>query len=210
LTSIAGLIQEAGGDELSSLLDCTAFLRHITDAGAVRAALAAAGAEPALTVVEAGPEDPRQSVLLRCTAAVPGEGGSPAEARRIRTEAGLAVVTDRFVYTSGQLGSATNGTDAFAGLERLLKAAGATLEDVINCQFFVKDTWKVYDLFAGFAQVFNRDHPPPPSRTEFTAISECPSCTVAAKCIAARRATQQPALPLASSHGHESVGPVVI
>lgn len=187
LEAIEGLVRDAGGAGLAGLLDCTAFLRRISDAAAVRSTFAAAHAEPALTVVQAGLEDTRRSIVLRCVAAVPGGMSELQEVRRTQTDSGLATTSDRFIFASGQLGIATNGTDAFQSLERLLKAAGASLSDVVNCVFYVKETGKVFDLFAGFSQVFNKNHPPPPSRTEFTAMSECAGCAVVAKCIAARR-----------------------
>jgi len=209
LAAISGLVRSAGGAGLSSLIDCTAFLRDIGDASALREALMAVGAEPSLTVARAGLEDPKQSVLLRCVVALPVGQGVPAKVHRIRSESGLAVVTDRFVYTSGQLGSESNGTDAFASLEKLLATAGATLDDVVNCHFFVKETEKVFDLFAGFQQVFNQNHPPPPSRTEFTSVSECARCAVVAKCVAARRSVRHP-VPLFSDHSTDNPGVVLV
>uniref|UniRef100_A0A7S0AHZ2 Uncharacterized protein n=1 Tax=Pyrodinium bahamense TaxID=73915 RepID=A0A7S0AHZ2_9DINO len=214
LAAIAGLIRAAGGAGLADLLDCTAFVRSLDDVAAVRSALAeAAPAAPAFTLVRAGLEDPRQSVLLRCVAALPAAPGVPAKVRHVSTDAGRVVTTDSFVFASGSLGFAANGTDAFGGLERMLAAASANLGDVVNCLFFIKEQTKVFDLFAGFQEVFNQEHPPPPTRTEFAAVSECAGCSVVAKCIAARRpavdgvpsGAAAPAAPWS-----EAAGPVLV
>ncbi|CAJ1400865.1 unnamed protein product [Effrenium voratum] len=158
----------------AALAECSAFVAHAADAAAVRRALEASGSSPAMTIVQATGLGVNKSVLLRCTAA-----------ERAQTIPG-ATVTDRFVFASAQLGQNTTGLDALASLEEVLAGANVTLKDVINCAFFVKDQQKMMDLFGGFFKVFNQDNPPPPSRGEYQAQSECPSCQVAAKCIAAR------------------------
>merc|ERR1711879_922427 len=92
---------------------------------------------------------------------------------------------DQFVYTSGQSGMHSNGTDALRSTERILHSFGIDLSSVVSCLFFVRDNSKIWDLFSGFYHVFNEENPPPPTRNELQAVSECENCAVTAKCVAA-------------------------
>jgi len=165
----------AGGTGLTDLLDCTGFVTNISDAGLVRKAFAASDARPLLSIFQVdGLEKARQTVELRCTASLPKK----------EIQRPLGAANDRFVFTS-TLGRKTDGSDTFAALEAELNASGLGLQDVVNCLFFVQDQNKVFDLFGGFFKAFNQNHPPPPSRGEFQAKTECADCQMAAKCISA-------------------------
>lgn len=180
LEKVRRLIHSASGGSLRSLVDCMVFLKDLSDAQEVRSAFKAARASPALTVVQAGLEDPKALLQLRCVAALEDEAQVSHEAD------GAAVQTQKFVFPSGQIGVNTNGTDAFKSLEQILGKHQLGLKDVVNCVFFIRDTLKVMELFEGFSLVFNQENPPPPSRGEFTALSERPNGAVVVKCIAAR------------------------
>lgn len=183
LGAMGTLIRTAGGRGLADLADCTAFVRDIEDARMVRQAIheTCEGAPPVLTLVRAGLEDAHSTVALRCVASVPaGPGMHEKLERRYDT-----VETGRFAFVSGQYARASNATDAFASLGAQLAHVGLNLSDVVNCLFFMKNASKVDDLFSGFYEVFNKEHPPPPARNELEAASDCSNCTVVAKCIAA-------------------------
>ncbi|CAE7616211.1 unnamed protein product [Symbiodinium microadriaticum] len=168
------------------LVDCTAYLADIKDAAAVRRAItdfyAAAAIRPATTLVQAGGLPDGKSVLLRCT----GTMSDPAFARMPPVSIDGATITDRFVFTSALLGRNSSGSDAFDGLQRVLKTADVSLKEVVTCSFYVKDQAHMFDLFAGFYEAFNKENPPPPTRGEYQADTECDDCLVAMKCVAAR------------------------
>lgn len=184
LRSIDKLVRAAGGRGAQDAVDCLAFIQDIKDARSVRAAMGVLKQAPALTIVQAGLENPRQKVALRCVATVPkGPKATP-----VITEGpgGAKLANNQFVYVEGQFGTlASNGTDALKGLDVVLRSTGTDLSKVVNCLFFLTDNNLVYNLFNGFQRVFNQDNPPPPTRGEFQGLSECSKCFVVAKCIAA-------------------------
>lgn len=178
LASIGEVISSAGGRGIGSLVDCTAFVANISHAASVRNAFSKLPKAPALTIAEAGLQDRQRAVSLRCVAAV----GKDMEVERFPEAAAVGGL----VFVSGQMDTSTKGLGAFQQLAKRLKAAGVGLSDVVNCLFYTKDQAKNFDLFNGFFQVFNTNHPPPPTRGELQGLSECSDCAVLAKCIAAR------------------------
>lgn len=168
----------------SVLVDCTAYLASIRDAQAVRKAIIEVTGmkgfiQPSLTIVQAGGLANR-SLRLRCTAAV-----DDSRLRSVDTTDGKVVLTDSFAFASAQLDRNSTGVNALESLRKVFKYANLTLNDTISCSFFVKDQQKMFDLFGGFYEIFNKENPPPPTRGEYEAITECADCQVAAKCIAA-------------------------
>jgi enamine deaminase RidA (YjgF/YER057c/UK114 family) len=184
LHSVGELIRKGGGHGLNDLADCTVFLRDIGDGSKMRSLIHSAckGAPPALTIVQAGLEHPRSMVSLRCVASVP-EG--PSMSTKLVHQKDVVQLPRKFAYISGQAAHDTNGTDAFDAIERVLVPLKLSLSDVVSCLFFVSNSSRVPDLFAGFYDAFNKKHPPPPARDELEAVSECRNCAVVAKCIAA-------------------------
>mmetsp|Transcript_26885 Transcript_26885/g.55801 ORF Transcript_26885/g.55801 Transcript_26885/m.55801 type:complete len:387 (-) Transcript_26885:32-1192(-) len=169
----------------SVLVDCTAYLASIQDAQAVRKAIVEVTGmkgfiQPSLTIVQATGLANR-SLRLRCTAAE-----DDSRLRSVDTTDGKVVLTDSFAFASAQLDRNSTGVNALESLGKLFKYANVTLNDTISCSFFVKDQQKMLDLFGGFYEIFNKENPPPPTRGEYEAITECAECQVAAKCIAAR------------------------
>jgi len=187
LKSVKELVQQAGGRGLEDVVDCLAVLPRISDAPAVRTAFDKLKAAPALTIVQGGLEDPHHSVALRCVTSL--ETG-------VSRASGSVAAAERFLFASGIVGRSGNGTDALAKLDKILRSAGSQLADVVNCMFFLKDGSKVADLFEGFYEVFNEANPPPPTRAELVAESECADCELQVKCVAALRRSPSPEVVL--------------
>eukprot|EP00656_Telonema_subtile_P034459 TRINITY_DN38536_c0_g2_i1.p1 TRINITY_DN38536_c0_g2~~TRINITY_DN38536_c0_g2_i1.p1 ORF type:complete len:287 (-),score=84.87 TRINITY_DN38536_c0_g2_i1:233-1093(-) len=163
------MVRALGGAGAAGLADCTVLLRDLGDAPEARDLLGGA----ALTVLKAGVD----GVSVQCT-------GSAGPMRQAGSETVQAVAANGFVYVSGIAGRMSNGTDSFAVLESTLEAAGSSMARVVNCVFYVRAESSMRTLFGGFYDVFNKRFPPPPSRTEFIAESECADCAVLTKCIA--------------------------
>ncbi|CAE7503444.1 unnamed protein product [Symbiodinium natans] len=183
LTRIHYLGNMAG--DTFDLVDCNVYVADIKDAAAVRQAITdfhITKVQPAITLVQADGLPDARSVLLRCTGTI---SASPLVRTRPVSING-ATITDRFVFASAQLGRNSSGSDAFVGLQNVLKAADVGLKEVVSCSFFVKNQSQMFDLFAGFYETFNKENPPPPTRGEYQAETECDDCLVAAKCVAAR------------------------
>eukprot|EP00939_MAST-03C_sp_MAST-3C-sp1_P001289 g1289.t1 len=162
-------------DNESSVDDCLVFVRKATQASVFREVLRRVleTSSPTLTIVTSDGLLRGVEYELACVA-------SPSERpkRRVRISgegcdhlAMDAVVTDRFVYTSGIYSNDTNGMSAFDCLGDLLAAAGTSLDMVLNCVAFIQDETNMQDYFAGFYRVFNQDNPPAPSRTEYVTSS---------------------------------------
>lgn len=190
----------SGAATSRDLVDCTAFVPRDSGAAAatVRAAVAkmssggGAATPAAITVVETGLGGSAK-LKLRCTALV------GAAKSKVATHGGgvRTVVAGGFAYVDGVAGASPNGTDAFSAIKASLAAAGSRMNLVLNCLFFVTSEAGVDPLFGGFDVAFNKEAPPPPSRTEFVGASpsfQClggagrPAgrpCPVLAKCVAA-------------------------
>eukprot|EP00405_Crypthecodinium_cohnii_P025320 CAMPEP_0206493428 /NCGR_PEP_ID=MMETSP0324_2-20121206/46956_1 /ASSEMBLY_ACC=CAM_ASM_000836 /TAXON_ID=2866 /ORGANISM="Crypthecodinium cohnii, Strain Seligo" /LENGTH=394 /DNA_ID=CAMNT_0053976549 /DNA_START=31 /DNA_END=1215 /DNA_ORIENTATION=+ len=176
LSESSKLIQKAGGKGNSDLAECTVFLKDIKASKDFRRALGETDA--ALTIVQAG-LSPGKVVTLRCVA---NTGADMQEGTSGNKEVKVA---HKLVFAPGIYSKRTDGADAFEALDKALQSVGAGLSDVVSCLFFVKDQWKVFDLFKGFAQAFNHDHPPPPTRDELQAVGEIPDTNVVMRCVAA-------------------------
>eukprot|EP00929_Paragymnodinium_shiwhaense_P101160 TRINITY_DN64022_c0_g1_i1.p1 TRINITY_DN64022_c0_g1~~TRINITY_DN64022_c0_g1_i1.p1 ORF type:complete len:376 (-),score=70.07 TRINITY_DN64022_c0_g1_i1:185-1312(-) len=176
-------------DQQHQLLDCTVFVRDKNDGAFVRRSfLVHFGQEhmPSLTVIIAGPAHPGMA-QYRCVAAIPDKSPQGAERNTVQS---------KFAFLPGQCAQQTNATDGFEAMGHRLAPLGLKLTDVVNCVFYLQNSSNVFDLFAGFADVFNVRHPPPPSRDELEASSDIGGCAVTAKCIAALPVSQVTAEPI--------------
>eukprot|EP00933_Yihiella_yeosuensis_P082348 TRINITY_DN96203_c0_g1_i1.p1 TRINITY_DN96203_c0_g1~~TRINITY_DN96203_c0_g1_i1.p1 ORF type:complete len:411 (+),score=91.98 TRINITY_DN96203_c0_g1_i1:52-1284(+) len=193
LDSAIGLMRKAGSTQpMRHLVDCTVFLQNVSLAGEVRSAFKAAGMNASLSIFAAGLEVAKAALELTCTGVISVRKKEESKLDELTYfQNSDAVATEKFIFVPAQLGKNESGIDALMSLETQLQSAGSSLSDVVHCHFFLKDQNQVFKLFNGFYQVFNVNHPPPPARGEFQADSECATCAVAAKCIAARR----PAIP---------------
>ena len=80
------------------------------------------------------------------------------------------------IYAGGIGASQTNATDALAQLDALLQVANSSLTLTTNCRFFLRDGSTMQDFFGGFYQAFNKEHPPPPARTEYAGVTSDLKC----------------------------------
>ena len=202
--ALAAAAVESGGGvratPLAGLVECEVYARRASDAAAVRAALSAASigaaVAPSLTVlvVKDGPFARSPYVSLQCVATTL----APSAKRYVSAVAPsgahvTGVVADGLVFVGGVDGvKGQNATDALAGVEAVLHAAGTFLNETVACRFYAQKATVVMGIFYGFFAVFNAANfydgqIVPPTRVEFVATSDtaCATCDVYAKCIAA-------------------------
>eukprot|EP00658_Telonema_sp_P-2_P070552 TRINITY_DN60019_c0_g1_i1.p1 TRINITY_DN60019_c0_g1~~TRINITY_DN60019_c0_g1_i1.p1 ORF type:complete len:228 (-),score=59.85 TRINITY_DN60019_c0_g1_i1:287-898(-) len=161
----------------AQLVDCTVWLQDMAMADSVRQWLRAhSPTMPSVTIVRAGVSG---TMSAQCAAST-----HPITPIHAPAESAYAVRANGLVWVSGISGLLANGTDTLHVLKRTLANVGVPMRSVVNCIFYVKHQSIISELFEGFYQVFNLEHPPPPSRTEFQATSECTECQVLTKCIA--------------------------
>ena len=92
------------------------------------------------------------------------------------------------IFVAGLAATRPNATDAYDSLGALLRPAKSDPSLALNCRFYMRDgPAMIQQLYAGFHDVFNVAHYPPPTRTEFAqAVSDaCVGCAVVVKCDAA-------------------------
>jgi hypothetical protein len=94
------------------------------------------------------------------------------------------VKTEDLIFVDGIYASQNSGIDGMEKLGLVLKDAGSSLREVVNCLFYVKNSTNMDKLFEGFSFIFNLANPPPPSRSEFGVDLPSPY-EVLMKCIAA-------------------------
>ena len=190
----------------TALLECTAFVRDADDARAVRDALQ--GHSPASPAPAGGivlnparlfppPHTAPARVRLRCTATPLTRRTRPRWRYHMRHTSVRSFRGGRAGLRFRDRRGAANASDAFARLGELLELAGSSLSLAANCRFFLRDGTAMKALFGGFFAAFNRDHPPPPARTEYagvasdtcaeeeddgTGVARAPGCAVVVKC----------------------------
>ena len=195
----------AGG---ADLVDCLVSVGNVSTAAGVRADYKAVssggGIVPpgVLSIVSPLPAAgaSASSFDLRCLAVVNAsqsaqKNGKATRAAEKRAVVGAnkshvlaapsAVIAGDTVYVSGIFAKQRNATDAFKALAAVLKSAGSSMSLVLNCLFFARNQSAIQDVFAGFYEAFNENAPPPPTRAEYTALSECADCPILVKCTAA-------------------------
>lgn len=135
---------------------------------------------PTLTVVVLNATQ-LSPLSLRCSVGIGGPVGQHSS-----NSPNYAVVdkTSGFLYVDGISGVMGNATDAFLRYNDVLEASGTTMNQTLNCHFYVSDSNDMTKLFQGFYVAFNLNAYPPPSRTEFVGQSLCEDCKVLVKCIA--------------------------
>jgi len=112
--------------------------------------------------------------------AVDDDAGKSDGGRKVQ-----AVSVGGFVFVSGVHARNTNATDAIDKVKSTLVSASSRGNLTLNCMFFAKEQDSIQSIFVGFRKGFNADAPPPPSRGEYTAPSECSMCPSVVKCVAA-------------------------
>ena len=171
------LITLAGGRGLQDAFECTAFVRDVADAAAVGSALGAA--QIAHAVVGAGGTD---AVSLWCTAT------TSAEPKTVTSVGGvMSVASPRLIHVSAVPAAVNGSANALLTVGLALERGGSSLDLAVNCVYFTSAFDAMDDVFGGFYNVFNAQHPPPPSRTEFVATLPCANqgCEALVKCTAA-------------------------